>query len=62
MDTQNTLDYHMNKVSEIVDLMESPDISLDETMNLYKEAKISLNFCTEYLNKAKLTFEQLEIA
>lgn len=47
----------MKRLGEIVDALESPDISLEEGIALYKEGALCSRFCREKLEKAKHELE-----
>lgn len=50
----------MNRLNAISSEMSSDGISLEKSLELYKEAVILVKSCREYLENAKLTIEQLE--
>ncbi|MCH5323665.1 MAG: exodeoxyribonuclease VII small subunit [Eubacterium sp.] len=50
----------MARLDELTSQMEKPDITLDDSMNCYKEAVELVNFCKKYLEDAKLSVEKLE--
>jgi|AACY02.18.fsa_nt_gi exodeoxyribonuclease VII, small subunit len=47
------------KLEEIVQKMEDPSVSLEESMKLYKEGLELSNYCTKTLDKATLAIEQI---
>lgn len=50
----------MKRLDEISVQMESPDISLDNSMKCYKEAVELVAFCRKYIADARLTVQTLE--
>ncbi|MCR5563787.1 MAG: exodeoxyribonuclease VII small subunit [Desulfovibrio sp.] len=55
---KNSYEYNINRLKEIVELLESKDIQLDKGMQLYKEGISCSNYCKNYLKKVK---HQIEI-
>lgn len=47
------------KLEEIVQKMEDPSVSLEESMKLYKEGLELSTYCTKTLDKATLAIEQI---
>jgi len=51
----------MKRLDEISELMEKTDISLDSSMQYYKEAVELVAFCRKYIADAKLEVEKAEL-
>ena len=49
-----TYEQAIKRLEEIVSLLESGEISLDESIKLYEESAKLSSFCSELLNKAEL--------
>ena len=49
-----TYEQAIKRLEEIVLLLESGEISLDESIKLYEESAKLSSFCSELLNKAEL--------
>lgn len=47
----------MKRLEQIVDALESPDISLEAGMALYREGALCARFCREKLEKARHELE-----
>lgn len=47
----------LNRLEEIVSLLENPEISLDKSMELYREGILCSQFCREKLEKARHELE-----
>lgn len=52
----------MKRLDEISARMESPDISLDDSMKCYTEAVELVKFCRKYIDDARLTVQTLDAA
>ncbi len=50
----------MARLDELTKEMEKPDITLDKSMNCYKEAVELVGLCRKYLDDAKLSVTKLE--
>ena len=53
MNTDNQFENKMSRLQEIVTALEAGELSLDESMNLYREGMACSKFCKEHLEKAK---------
>jgi exodeoxyribonuclease VII small subunit len=49
-----TYEQAIKRLEEIVSLLESGDVSLEESIKLYEESSKLSAFCSELLNKAEL--------
>ena len=50
----------MNRLDELSRIMEKPDVTLENSMECYKEAVELVRFCKKYLEDAKLSVQKLE--
>lgn len=50
----------MSRLAEISAQMSGSDLTLEQSMKLYKEAAELAKYCKDYIENAKLTVEQLE--
>ena len=51
----------LEKLAEINEKLESEEISLDDSIKLFKEGIELSNFCQKKLDEAKLEIEKIEI-
>ena len=54
---KNSYEYNINRLKEIVNLLESNNIQLDKGIQLYKEGISCSNYCKNYLEKVKHQIE-----
>lgn len=52
-DTKDTFEKNMNRLQEIIESLESPDLPLERGMELYREGMQCSCFCRQELEKAK---------
>ena len=52
----------MARLAQISELMNKPDLALEESMKLYAEAAELTKQCREYIRNARLQIEKLEAA
>lgn len=57
MDQEHTFESAMQRLEEIVKLLENPDVTLEEGMSLYKEGAQCSRFCREKLEAARHELE-----
>lgn len=50
----------MSRLAEISKQMSGSELTLEQSMKLYEEATELAKYCKDYIEKAKLTVEQLE--
>ena len=62
MNEELTYEKAMNRLEEIVSLLEKNDVSLDDTIKLFEEGTRLTAFCSEKLKnaKAKITLAEKE--
>lgn len=62
MNEELTYEKAMNRLEEIVSLLEKNDVSLDDSIKLFEEGTRLTAFCSEKLKnaKAKITFAEKE--
>ncbi|MBO4339181.1 MAG: exodeoxyribonuclease VII small subunit [Clostridia bacterium] len=53
-----TYEQAIKRLEEIVSLLESGEISLDESLKLYEESAKLSAYCSELLNKAELKIKE----
>lgn len=60
-DKYKTLSYEeaFEKLKQIVEAMQMEQITLEETVNLYKEGKMLSEHCNKILNTAKFEIDEL---
>lgn len=56
-DDNNLFEVKMKRLEEIVDTLQSGEISLERSMELYKEGMLCSRFCREKLENAKHELE-----
>lgn len=49
----------LNRINEIIELLESDDIPLNESYNLFLEAKTLIKKCEDYIDDCEKNFEIL---
>ena len=54
-----TYESAMKKLEEIVEKLESGELSLDESIKLYEESAKLSAFCADALNKAEMKIKEL---
>lgn len=54
-----TFESSMTRLNEISKEMEDPQLNLDFSIKLYKEAVELVAFCKEYVKNAKITLEKI---
>lgn len=55
-----TFEEALNRLKEISELMENPDITLKNAVELYEEADKLTDVCKKSIEEAKLSLEKLE--
>lgn len=55
-----TFESAMDRLNEISKTMENPDITLNNAVELYSEAKKLVDFCNKSIAEAKLQLEKIE--
>ena len=55
-----TFELALERLTEISKLMENPDITLKNAVELYSEAKELVDFCNKSIAEAKLSLEKVE--
>lgn len=55
-----TFEEALNRLKEISELMENPDITLKNAVELYSEADKLTDICKKSIEEAKLSLEKLE--
>lgn len=50
---------NIKRLEEISQVLDNPDIDLDEALNLYKESMVIIKKCNAKLQKAELTFNKI---
>ncbi len=60
MDKDMSFEKAYNMLAEIAEKLESPDITLDESISLFEEGVKLSRYCTDILDKAKQKIEVLE--
>ena len=62
MNEESTYEKAMNRLEEIVSLLEKNDVSLDDSIKLFEEGTRLTAFCSEKLKnaKAKITLAEKE--
>lgn len=55
-----TFEEALNRLKEISELMENPDITLKNAVELYEEADKLADICKKSIEEAKLSLEKLE--
>ncbi len=58
--TDLSFEQAMNRLDELSRIMEKPDVTLENSMECYKEAVELVRFCKKYLEDAKLSVQKLE--
>lgn len=61
MKKEITFEKALERLSEINEKLESEEISLDESIELFKEGVELSRFCQKKLDEAKLEIEKIEI-
>lgn len=56
---QQTYEEALQRLEEIVSLLENDRINLDESINLFSEGAKLIDFCNKSLENAKLKIEKL---
>ena len=56
---KRTVEEKLDRLEEIAGLMENPETSLDEAIELYKEAALLAKECHQTLQTAKLTVQEI---
>lgn len=54
-----TFEESLTRLDEIVKKMDNSDISLEDSLDLYKEGTLLIAECKKQLNEAELTIEKL---
>lgn len=54
-----TFEESLTRLDEIVKKMDSTDLSLEDSLDLYKEGTLLIAECKKALNEAELTIEKL---
>lgn len=49
----------LKRLEEIVDILESGDVALDDSLKLYEEGQELIKFCKDKLTKAEAKVKQL---
>ncbi len=60
MDKEMSFERAYGELARIAEQLESPDISLDESISLFEEGIKLSKYCAEVLDKAKQKIERLE--
>lgn len=55
-----TFEEALNRLKEISELMENPDITLKNAVELYEEADKLTDVCKQSIEEARLSLEKLE--
>lgn len=55
-----TFESALERLTEISKTMENPDITLNNAVELYSEAKELVDFCNKSIAEAKLRLEKIE--
>ena len=55
-----TFESALERLTEISKTMENPDITLNNAVELYSEAKELVDFCSKSIAEAKLRLEKIE--
>ncbi len=55
-----TFEEALKRLEEISSLMEDPEITLKNAVELYAEAKKLVDFCNKSIEDAKLTLEKID--
>ncbi|MCS7263497.1 MAG: exodeoxyribonuclease VII small subunit [Armatimonadetes bacterium] len=61
-ETPLTFEQAMARLEEIVKLLESGELSLDETVRLYEEGQRLRQFCEQKLNEAEKRIKMVTVA
>ena len=56
---KKTVEEKLSRLEEIVGLMENPETSLDDAIELYKEAALLAKECQQTLRTAELTVQEI---
>ena len=59
MKQTKSFEENLEIAKDVLDELSSSDVSLDDSMNLYKDGLKHLNTASKILEKAKLDFEEL---
>jgi len=59
MKQTKSFEENLEIAKDVLDQLSSSDVSLDDSMNLYKDGLKHLNTASKILEKAKLDFEEL---
>ena len=59
MKQTKSFEENLEIAKDVLDELSSSDVSLDDSMNLYKDGLKHLNAASKILEKAKLDFEEL---
>lgn len=54
-----TFEENINRLEEISEVLDNPDIDLDKALNLYKESMDIIKKCNAKLQKAELTLNKI---
>ena len=59
--TENSFEKNLQRLEEIVKLLESDTVSLDESISLYKEGIELSKICHDKLDNAKQTVKEISL-